>query len=471
MERTYAAASRIMQRLDGFGRRTLPLLDRLFKPWIPRQADDHRDFAADADWARLEEAPLRARALLRWTGAILMFLLIWAAVAEVDELTRGEGKVIPSRQLQILQSLDGGVVSEILVREGDVVEPGQVMLRIDPTRFVSSVRENRAQYLALQAKAAGLRALAEGRPFEAPAAVLKEDPGLVEQERALYQARRIELEAGLAIARQQLAQRNQELVEFRARREQAAQGFDLTSRELAVTKPLLGSGAVSEVDLLRLERDLSRYRGERDQAAAQISRIQAAIAEASRKIEEVELKSRNDARSELSEVVGKLSALSEGSLALSDRVKHADVRSPVKGTVKRLLVNTVGGVVLPGKEVVEVVPLEDALLLEARIVPKDIAFLRPGQRALVKFTAYDFAIYGGLDAVLEHIGADTVIDEKGNAFYMVRIRTLRSSLGGQNLPIIPGMVAEVNILTGKKSVLSYLMKPVLRAKYYALSER
>lgn len=451
--------------------RRVTLLDRIFSPWIPRNVDEHRDFAADADWARLDEAPLRARGLLRWIAAILFFLVIWAAVAQVDELTRGEGKVIPSRQLQVLQSLDGGVVSEILVKEGDVVEVGQVMLRVDPTRFVSSVRESRSQYLALLAKAARLRALAEGRAFEAPAEVAKEAPNLIEQERALYQARRSELDASVGIARQQLAQRNQEIVEMRARREQAAQGLDLTSKELAVTKPLLGSGAVSEVDLLRLERDMARFRGERDQAAAQISRIQAAISEATRKIDEVDLRLRNEARSELSETNAKLASVSEGSLALSDKVKHADVRSPVKGTVNRLLFNTVGGVVLPGKEVVEVVPLEDNLLLEARILPKDIAFLRPGQKALVKFTAYDFAIYGGLDAVLEHIGADTVLDDKGNAFYVVRVRTLKNSLGGQNLPIIPGMVAQVDIMTGKKTVLSYLLKPVLRAKYYAFSER
>lgn len=449
----------------------LPLLARGLRRRLPDPDGAAGDFAADAQWARLAQEPLRARAVLHVALAVVVLLLVWAALAEVDEITRGEGKVVPSRQVQVLQSIDGGAVAEILAREGDVVEAGQVLVRIDPTRFVSSVRENRVQYLALQAKAARLRALAEGRTFEPPPEALREDPRLVEQERALYAARRSELEASLGIARQQLVQRNQELLEVRARREQAAQGLDLASKELAVTKPLLGSGAVSEVDLLRLERDVSRYRGERDQAGAQITRIQAAIGEASRKIEEVELKSRNDARVELSETMAKLTALSEGSLALSDRVTKAEVRSPVKGTVKRLLVNTVGGVVLPGKEVVEVVPLEDTLLLEARVSPKDIAFLSPGQPAMVKFTAYDFAIYGGLEARLETIGADTVLDDKGNAFYVVRVRTLKSALGNRNLPIIPGMVAEVDIRTGRKSVLSYLLKPVLRAKYYALTER
>ena len=356
------------------------------------------------------------------------------------------------------------------MREGQAVEAGQLLFRIDATRFVSSVRENRVQYLALLTKAARLKALAEGSPFEAPPEAVQEDPQLLEQERSLYQAKRNELDAQLGIARQQLAQRNQELVEIRSRREQAAQGYDLTARELALNKPLVSSGAVSEVELLRLERDVGRYRGERDQAAAQIVRVQSAISEASRKIQELEITFRNTARNELADTMSKLNSLSEGSTALSDRVIRAEVKSPVKGTLKRVLVNTVGGVLQPGKEIAEIVPADDALLLEARISPKDIAFLRPGQKALVRFTAYDYVIYGGLDAMVEHIGADTILDEDGNAYYLVRVRTLKSSLG-KNLPIIPGMVAEVDVLTGKKSVLSYLLKPVLRAKSYALTER
>lgn len=278
------------------------------------------------------------------------------------------------------------------------------------------------------------------------------------------------MEAQLSIARDQLRQREQELNEVRARREQAGRAFELAQQELKVTKPLERSGAVSEVELLRLEREVSRLRGERDQSSAQISRIQSAIAEATQKIQEVELGVRNQLRGELSDTMARLGSLSEGSRTLQDRVKHAEVRSPVRGTVKRLLVNTVGGVVQPGKEVVEIVPLDDALILEAKIAPKDIAFLRPGQDALVKFSAYDFAIYGGLKAHLEQISADTVVNDKGVAYYQVRLRTVETSLG-ENLPIIPGMMADVDILTGKKSILTYLLKPVLRAKANALSER
>lgn len=457
--------------LEGIATRNAPRVERLLGRLPSREEIEVVDFATDADLAMLRQEPLRARVLLRSIGIVVALFIIWAAVAQLDEVTRGEGRVIPSKQVQVLQSIDGGLVSEILVHEGDVVQENQLLIKIDETRFASSVKENQAQSLGLIAKAARLKALSDGKDFVPPPEVLAEAPEIVEQERALYEAKRDEMNAAVSIARQQLAQRQQELNEAQARRSQASQGYELTSKELSVTRPLINSGAVSEVELLRLERDVSRYRGERDMASAQITRIQAAINEAQRKIEEVELTFRNDAGKELSETMAKVSALSEGSVALSDRVKQSSIRSPVKGTVKRLLVNTVGGVIQPGKDMIEIVPLEDALLLEARVQPRDIAFLRPGQPAMVKFTAYDFSVYGGLDGTLEHIGADTVMDEKGNAYYIVRVRTSQPGFGAGNLPIIPGMVAEVDILTGKKSVLAYLLKPVLRAKSVALTER
>ena len=466
----FSLISRFADRSTGLSRHSRPLLDRLFSRWIPPRPEESQGWAADAHWAQLDQEPLRAHYLLRVIGIILIAFLLWAAFATVDEVTRGSGKVIPTRQVQIVQAVDGGVVAEILVREGQKVEAGQSLFRIDETRFVSSLRENRVQYLALLTKAARLRALAENTPFQLPAEIVKEDPGLVEEERNMYNARRSELEAQLSIARQQLAQRNQELIEIKSRREEAAQGYELTARELTMTKPLAASGAVSDVELLRLERDVGRYRGERDQASAQTVRLQSAIAEAARKVQEQEITFRNEMRNELGETVAKLNSLSEGSTALSDRVQHANIKSPVKGTINRLLITTVGGVLQPGKEIVEIVPSDDALLLEARISPKDIGFLRPGLPATVRFTAYDFAIYGGLEAVIDQIAADTITDEEGNAFYLVRVRTLKSSLG-KSMPIIPGMVAEVDIMTGKKSILSYLLKPVTRAKSYAFTER
>ena len=469
--RLIAAGLRLIGWLETIRVRIQPRIDS----WLSRMAvaekeREQQGFAADTDYAILQQEPLRAKVLLNTIGIAFAIALMWAAVSQIDEVTRGEGKVIPSRQLQVLQSLDGGVVSEILVREGDIVEPEQILLRIDQTRFTSSVRESRVQYIALLAKAARLRALTEGVPFVIPPDIAKEDPQTVEEEQRLYESRRIELETTTSIAKQQLTQRQQELVEVRAKHEQAARAYELSAKELSVTKPLIASGAVSEVELLRLERDVGRFRGERDMAAAQISRIQASINEANHKLEEVSLAFRNEAGKELAETMSKLNSISEGSVGLTDKVNRAVLRSPVRGTVKRLLINTVGGVVQPGKDVVEVVPLEDNLLLEARVQPRDIAFLRPGQKAVVKFTAYDFSSYGGLDGKLEHIGADSVVDEKGNAFYTVRVRTNKTTIGN-NLPVIPGMVAEVDIITGEKSVLSYLLKPVLRAKARAMTER
>jgi adhesin transport system membrane fusion protein len=438
--------------------------------WAADEELDTLDWLEDADRALIEQEPLRARMLLYVALVTVLLLLVWAAIAEIDQVTRGEGKVIPSRQIQVIQSLDGGVVTEIVVQEGDLVEAGQLLVRLDETRFVSTLRENRSELMALQVKAERLRAITEGRPFRLSEELTASIPLIARQEQTLYTSSLEELESAKNTALQQVTQREQELEEATARRNQMAQTLALASREMVLTRPLVASGAVSEVELLRLERDVANFKGERDQAAAQIRRLTSAVEESNSNIREVELEFINRQREMLSEVTARINSLEETGLGLSDRVNLTAVRSPVRGTVNRLFINTIGGVVLPGKEVVEIVPLDDNLLLEARIRPKDIGFLRPGQQALVKFTAYDFVVYGGLDAVVDHIGADTVMDEEGNPFYTIRVRTLEANLG-IDMPIIPGMVAEVDILTGKKTILNYLLKPVLRAKQYALSER
>ncbi|GGX98665.1 HlyD family type I secretion periplasmic adaptor subunit [Vogesella alkaliphila] len=448
-----------------------PLVRRVLDWTTAEDLQDRQDFAADAEWAILEQNPQRPRMFIWVIGLFLVSALLWSAFATLDEVARGEGKVVPTSQIQHLQSLDGGVVSKILVKEGDIVERGQLLLQVDNTRFVSSLNENQSQVLSLQAKASRLRALAEGKPFSLPQEVTSQAPEIARQEMDLYQSKRMELDANVSIARQQLAQRTEELNEARARREQANQGLELTMRELTVTRPLLKSGAVSEVDVLRLERDVSRYRGERDMANAQVPKIQSAIGEANRKIQEVELAFRNQASTELSETLAKLSTLGAGSAALQDKVNLTEIRSPVRGEVKRLLVNTVGGVVQPGRDILEIVPLDDSLLIEAKVSPRDIAFLHPGQPVFVRFTAYDSTIYGGLKGKLHQIGADSITDDKGNTYYVVKVKTDAAHLSEKKLPIIPGMVAEVDIITGHKSVLNYLLKPVLRAKAQALSER
>jgi adhesin transport system membrane fusion protein len=422
----------------------------------------------------LQQEPLRARALLKAGALALVALLVWAGFAQIDEVTRGEGRVVPSSQVQIIQSMDGGMVAEIFVREGQQVRAGERVMRIEPTRFVSSLRENQSQVHALLARAARLRAIVEGRPFIPPAEVERDAPDIVLRERQLYDSQRAESGAQVGIARQQLSQREHELREARAQYAQTGRAIELATQEINATEPLLATGAASEVELLRLKRDLSRLRGEREQFSAQIARVQAAIEESQRKISEVDLAFRNLRGAELAETQARLGGLNAGGTALADKVEKTDIRSPVRGIVKRLLVNTRGGVVQPGRDVVEIVPLDDSLVIEAKVRPQDIAFLRPDQQALVKFTAYDSAIYGGLAARVENIGADTVIEEqgpgRGEAFYIVRVRTSQASLG-RDLPIMPGMVAEVDITTGRKSLLTYLLKPVLRARSEAFTER
>ena len=446
------------------------VVDWLFSPWMKDIENTPYDWQQDSHKAFIEQQPLRARALLYAVAIVVVLLVVWSSLAKIDEVTRGQGRVIPSRQIQVIQSQDGGVVTEILVREGETVEKGQLLVHLDQTRFEATYRENRAEYQAVMIKAARLRAVAEKTEFLPDPGIAKSVPLIVKQEAAIFLSSQAELELEKQIAEEQLTQRRQELQEIIARKHQMAKSLSLVQRELNVTRPMVSSGAVSEVEILRLEREVNQLSGEHKQAQAQERRIESSIVESQRKVEEVELEFINEVREELADTITRINALREAGAGLSDRVKQTSVRSPVRGTIKQLFFNTIGGVVLPGKEIIEVVPLDDTLLLEARIRPKDIAFLIPGQKALVKFTAYDFVVYGGLEGVVEYIGADTVMDEEGNPFYNVRVRTHEPTMGAE-MPIIPGMTVEVDILTGKKSILAYLMKPVLRAKQYALTER
>ena len=437
---------------------------------VPNTTKEDLSWDEDAALLLEEQTPKRARTLLRWIGIILLALIVWAYFAKVDEVTRGEGRVIPSKQLQVIQSLDGGIVTALLVKEGDTVKAGTPLVRIDETRAISSFRENQSQYFSLLAKQARLEALANGTSFSLPAEIQTNAPDVYSQEYALYQSSKDELASQVSISRDQMVQREKELVEVQFKKEIAEKTYESTARELAANKPLLASGAVSEIDILKLEREANRAKGEIDQTRAQISRIQSSINEARRKITEVDQTFKSRVRTELSDATAKLGALTESSVALSDKVKQATLKSPVNGKVSRIYFNTVGGVIQPGKEVMEIVPTDDALIIETKVEIKDIAFLRPNQPAVVKLTAYDYSIYGALDGVLESISANSTVDEKGNAYYLVRVRTIKSSLG-KNLPIIPGMVAQVDILTGKKTILSYLLKPVLKAKSRAFTER
>ena len=456
-------------------------LTRFFRPRthslderdIARIYADDAPFMTDTNAAVILGASRSSHLILTCTTAFFAIALLWAALANIDEVTRGEGKVIPSNKIQVIQNLEGGIVSEILVSEGEQVEKDQPLLRLDDIRFSSSYREAKSRYLTLQAQAARLSAAANDQEITIPDAVWKEDPDLARNEVALFNSQARELESNLSILEQQAAQTRQELAELEAKKNKLARSYNLLKQELGMSAPLAEEGAISEVEILRLKRSVNDLRGELDASRLAIPRLQSAHEEMKNKIKDLEISFRTKARSELNEVEAELSSVEESLRGQQDRVSRTLVKSPVRGTVKQVMVTTVGGVIQPGMDLMEIVPLEGNLLVEAHVRPADIAFLRPDQAAQVKLTAYDFAIYGGLPAKLEHISADTITDENGDSFYLIKVRTERSYLGteGNPLKIIPGMTAVVDILTGEKSVLDYLLKPVLRARDRALRER
>lgn len=438
---------------------------------------DDLDYMADTTAVDLDPAHPAGHMILLAVAVLLLVSLVWAALADVDEVTHAEGQIIPSSQVQVVQNLEGGIVQEILVREGDVVAKDQILLRIDDTRFASSYQEGRLKYLSLLAQVTRLTAETEGKPLTLPPEVEKEAPQLAEDARRLYLTRQQELASSVQILEQQRSQRQQEVFEMQSRLGQLERSNALLREELDRTAPLAAEGVISQVELLRLKRQVNEVRGDLDGIRLRLPAARAALEESRGKIEDVKIKFRTEAQGLLNDAKAELGATRENNTAALDRVTRTAVRSPVRGAIKRLKVTTVGGVVQPGMDLVEIVPLEDSLLVEAKVKPQDIAFLHPGQRATVKLTAYDSTIYGALDATLEHISADSITQEEGKgderSFFLIRVRTLdRGYLkDGESLPIIPGMTATVDVLTGRKSVLRYLLRPIVRAQERALRER
>ncbi|HRA77494.1 MAG TPA: HlyD family type I secretion periplasmic adaptor subunit [Burkholderiaceae bacterium] len=366
----------------------------------------------------------------------------WAAASELEEVTRGQGRVVPSSKEQVIQLLDPGVLTEMLVREGDSVEKDQLLLRVDDTRATALLRELQAKTHALAAAAARARAEAYGGKPEFPAEA-RASPALIRRETEAFNARRRALDDSVDALRR---------------------GMTLLDREIEITEPMVGRGLVSEVELLRLKR-------QRNDLALQLSDRQN--------------KFRTDAAADLIKFEAELSQARETLVARADAAERTEMRSPMKGTVKSIKVSTIGGVVQAGQEIMTIVPTEDTLVIEAYVRPADVAFIHPGQKAVVKISAYDYAIYGGLDGTVENISPDTLRDERragtpvadvadeANSYYRVLVRTTSNALttpNGQVLPIIPGMTASVEMLTGRKTVLQYLVKPLNRASE-ALRER
>jgi adhesin transport system membrane fusion protein len=413
----------------------------------------HSDFAYVNDVRAAVElrTPRTARMLLITIGAMLFCALVWANFAILDEVKRGSGRVIPSQQMQVVQSLEGGIVQEILIQEGAIVKKGQPLMRIDDTNFAAQLGEVRERRAAMAARVARLEAEANGakRPVFEP--VLRElAPKVVATELSVFEARTKKIAQDVDVLQQAQSRLTNNL--------------ELLNRELEITRKLYAQKVVPEIEMIRLERQASETRGQLAETNSRLTNVKTSFAS---QVEEDLAKSKGD-----------LAVLDETIKSAQDKVRRAELRAPVYGIVNKLNVTTVGAVVQPASNVMDIVPLDDTLLVEGRIRPQDIAFIRPGQDAVVKITAYDPSVYGSLKGKVERISADTIAErnekgEIGETFYRVIVRTEKNALGTPEtpLPIIPGMVATVEVLTGTKSVLDYLLKPARLLRDEALRER
>ena len=408
-----------------------------------------------------------------WLACLgIIWLLVWSAFAEIDERTRGMGKVIPTQKIQKVQNLEGGIIEQLYVKEGDRVEKGQPIIKISDVNFAGSFNENRLKMYELIAKSYRLEAEASGNPFNVPQAVQEEMPKLLEHEKSLYHAHMKQLRNNQAIIDNQISQKENELLETKVKQTELKNAYDLIQREIAITEPLTKNNVVSEVQFLQIKRQATMINGDYQAAAHTVSKIEENIEELKKKRNELAYEFQNRSKQEWNKVVAEIDRIKEEQSVLADRVKRTIVRSPVDGTVNQILINTVGGVIRPGMDLIEIVPDDEALLIEAKINPADIAYIYPGQSAMVKFTAYDFSIYGGLEGTVKHVSADTITDERDNSYYLVQIQTQKKHLGNDERPleIMVGMTANVDILTGKKTVLDYLLKPILKVKQNAMRE-
>lgn len=437
----------------------------------------HKDDFAYANDIRAAidlKTPQTYKLLIRVSGALLAVVLLWSYFAVLDEVTRGDGRVIPSRQMQVIQPLEGGLVERIHVREGAVVREGDVLMRIDDTNFSAQLGEVRERRGALAVRVARLSAEAAGLAEASwPENLTRDFARAVETERGVFTARARKLRQDIEVLNQQVAQKNAELAELGAQDRRLSQGIELLNKELTITRRLFQQRVVPEIEMLRLDRQLSEMQGQLDVVRAGMARAEVSIREAEARRENVTSTFRASAEEELSKVQADLAVVDETIRAAQDRVRRTDLRSPVYGIINKVNVTTIGAVVQPGQPVMEIVPLEDNLLVEGNIRPADIAFIRPGQSAVVKITAYDSTIFGSLQGTVERISADTLINEQKETFYRVIVRTNKNHLGPDTapLPIIPGMVASVELITGRKSVLDYLLKPVRKVFSEAMRER
>lgn len=424
--------------------------------------------------AALEKPTHKSQMIVWIILLVIVWLIYWASVAELDKIVRGEGKVVPSSKIQIIQNLEGGIVEELFIQTGDMVKKGQILIKLDNTQFASSFGESELKESELLSKAQRLAAEAFDKPFKVNLDAEMDDytKNLYQREYQLYQARQKQIKTTDRILVEQIEQKKLELQDAYSQQKQLTRSLNLLRKEVSFMKPLVKQGIASQVDLLKLEREENDALSELKAIEFSIPRIKSAITEARSKRIDAQEKFANEAHEELNKVLAEKEQLNQSISALQDRVDRTDIKSPVNGTVKQMFVNTIGGVVQPGSNIVEIVPDDDSLVLETKILPADIGFIYAGLKAKVKFTAYDFAIYGGLDGTVKQISADTITDEEGNSFYIARIETDKNHLGTEGAPLylLPGMTASIDVIVGKHTVLDYILKPIIKARDIALRE-
>ena len=420
------------------------------------------------------------RAIVHIIVAICAFIacaLVWASWAEVDEVSRAEGRVIPSGKTQIVQSAEAGVVLDILVRAGEQVRAGQQLMRLDDTTTSSTAGEVEAQVLALQAQVARLQAESTdtlSAQFQCPAEVETRAPAVCSNQAELLEARIAGLKQSKDVLVQRVEQRQRELNEVASNIESMGRSLGISDERLALIKPLAERGLVARTEFLATQSEVNDLSGRLAAAEQSSKRLQAALQEAILQEGQADLQFRQDALAELTIRSAELASGMEQVRGASDRVARTDIRSPVDGIVNSVDITTIGAVVQAGTKLLDIVPVSDRLLVEARLKPSDVAFVIPGQAARVKLTAYDFSIYGGIDAVVENVSADSIVDpQTRETYYLVLIEAKNITIehNGKALPVLPGMVTSVDILTGKKTVLQYLLKPINKGRQEALSER
>ncbi|MDD5298683.1 MAG: HlyD family type I secretion periplasmic adaptor subunit [Rhodocyclaceae bacterium] len=416
------------------------------------------------------------RAVLILVGSLATFLVLgfaWMSFATLDVSVRAPGTVIPSRKLQLLQSLEGGILRELAVKEGQRVKKGQLLARLENREFDSELGESRQNDYSLRATITRLDAEISGTEPIFTDELKKAAPETVEREKLLWRMRREEQNAANEALRRQIEQRRQELEEAKAKGDSLSQNLELARESLGIERLLFEKGAGARADYIAAQQRVSQTQGELEQARLSQPRLKAAIQESQARLAEIQAKFRAEASTQKSDLRMKLSALQQLMAGKEDRVARHELISPMDGVVNRILLSTLGGIAKAGESIMEIVPEEDTLIIAARVPPKDIAFIHRGQEASVRITAYDYSQYGALAGKVVRVGADAVLDEKHEPYFEVQLETGRNYVGSakERLPITAGMTTDTAIRTGHRTVLEYLFKPVARTLQRSLEER